>query len=76
MEAKFDEVQGPPKSFAWLTGPGIYYGDIVGVANLLGDRDNILENAQLFPYASERLGGYHLIPIDTLQNRTRITRTT
>ncbi|CAG8582248.1 14325_t:CDS:10 [Acaulospora morrowiae] len=40
--------QGVAKNFAWLTGPGIYHGNLVFGSQDFGD--HVIDSAQLFPY--------------------------
>jgi hypothetical protein len=42
-----DALRAMPKAFAWMTGAGVYYGDIV----MEYSKENVIENAQLLPYA-------------------------
>ncbi|KAL1919217.1 uncharacterized protein VTP21DRAFT_1909 [Calcarisporiella thermophila] len=42
------QYQGVAKNFAWLTGPGIYHGDLVFGSQSAGD--SVIDNAQLLPY--------------------------
>ncbi|THH09346.1 hypothetical protein EW146_g8708 [Bondarzewia mesenterica] len=43
-----DQAQSLPKEMAWMTGPGIYHGNL----NLDSTSDDLIDNAQLFPYPS------------------------
>ncbi|TPX38727.1 hypothetical protein SeLEV6574_g07674 [Synchytrium endobioticum] len=40
-----------PKTFAWLTAPGVYYGNFVFGSQGVGD--SIIDNAQLLPYQQD-----------------------
>ena len=51
--------QGLPKSFAWLTGPGIYTGDLIFGSQIAGE--SVMTDTNLFPYPNPAN-----IPIDLL----------
>ncbi|CAG8481720.1 2636_t:CDS:10 [Diversispora eburnea] len=42
------QYQGSAKTFAWLTGPGIYHGNLVFGSQDVGD--HVIDSAQLLPY--------------------------
>ncbi|CAG8483434.1 620_t:CDS:10 [Paraglomus occultum] len=42
------QYQGTPKTFAWLTGPGIYHGNLVFGSQDVGD--SVIDSAHLLPY--------------------------
>ncbi len=44
----FSKYQGLPKSFAWLTGPGIYYGDLIFGSQVPGE--SVMTDTSLLPY--------------------------
>ncbi|KAF7727857.1 hypothetical protein EC973_006970 [Apophysomyces ossiformis] len=48
--SRFHELQqqGVAQTFAWLTGPGIYHGDLVFGSQSVGDR--VIDNVQLLQY--------------------------
>ena len=46
----FSKYQGLPKSFAWLTGPGIYHGDLIFGSQNPGD--SVMTDTTLLPYPS------------------------
>ncbi|KAG0232703.1 hypothetical protein BGW42_007957 [Actinomortierella wolfii] len=47
------QYQGVAKTFAWLTGPGIYHGNLVFGSQNPGD--SVIDAAQLLPYPATRL---------------------
>ncbi|KAF9974592.1 hypothetical protein BGZ73_001990 [Actinomortierella ambigua] len=47
------QYQGAARTFAWLTGPGIYHGNLVFGSQNPGD--SVIDAAQLLPYPATRL---------------------
>ncbi|KAF8953441.1 hypothetical protein CPC16_003759 [Podila verticillata] len=47
------QYQGVAKTFAWLTGPGIYHGNLVFGSQNTGD--SVIDTPQLLPYPATRL---------------------
>jgi len=47
------QYQGLAKTFAWLTGPGIYHGNLVFGSQ--GAGDSVIDTPQLLPYPATRL---------------------
>lgn len=47
------QYQGVAKTFAWLTGPGVYHGNLVFGSQNAGD--SVIDTPQLLPYPATRL---------------------
>ncbi|KAG0306462.1 hypothetical protein BGZ98_002342 [Dissophora globulifera] len=45
--------QGVAKTFAWLTGPGVYHGNLVFGSQTVGD--SVIDTPQLLPYPATRI---------------------
>ncbi|KAI9005046.1 vacuolar protein sorting protein 18 [Hyaloraphidium curvatum] len=45
-----DGLPSTPRTFGWLTAPGVYFGDLVFGSQGVGD--SVIQNAQLLPYAA------------------------
>lgn len=49
----FEGLKGLPKSFAWLCGAGICYGDIAPDVGTVERNDSIFEHTHLLPFPAE-----------------------
>ena len=55
----FSKYQGLPKSFVWLTGPGIYYGDLIFGSQIPGE--SVMTDTSLLPYPNSDIPPLSLV---------------